>query len=214
MTGPESVLAFWFAGGSANDADLGPHLSRWFGRDAALDRSIAARFGAALEQAGRGELDGWAQTARGRLALIILLDQFSRNVFRDSGRAFAFDAQAARLCIEGLERSADHDLRPVERLFFYLPLLHSERAADHARGVACFARLAAEATGPQQHHFIDWLRIARRSRRVIGWFGRYPHRNAVLGRRSSVPERLFLLRGPIRRAGGWFIRLVCGGQRG
>ncbi len=200
MTDPGDVLRFWFADSLAADAELGPHMRRWFGQDPAFDQAIAGRFGAVIRRAGSGELDGWKATARGRLALIILLDQLTRNAFRGSAAAFAFDPEALRLCAEGLASGADRELAPVERQFFYLPLLHSEQLADQRRSIACFKTLAAEARGPQGRHFTAWIRIARRSRWIIAAFGRFPHRNAVLGRRSTLPEAGFLAAKRLRAA--------------
>jgi len=195
MTEAEQVLEFWFGDSLRPDADLRPHLARWFGRNAALDRSIGERFGLLITRASGGACNDWARTPRGRLALIVVLDQFTRNAFRDSPRAYCGDPLAVRLCLEGLRSGADRALRPVERLFFYLPLLHAEARRAQAHSLACFRRLAAESTGIQRRHFSEWLRTARRCRWVIACFGRYPHRNAVLGRRSTLAERGFLRAG-------------------
>ena len=198
MTRAEEILRFWFADSLRNDADLSPYVARWFGSDANFDRSIAERFGADTQQAADGAFDGWKESPRGRLALIILLDQFTRNVFRGMAKAYACDAQAAQICLEGLAAGADRSLAPVERLFFYLPLLHSERLADQDRSVECFRRLAAECDGAQSREFEQWLRLARRHRRIVAWFGRFPHRNVILGRTSTAAERIFLIQGRVR----------------
>ncbi len=170
---------------------------------------IAIRFGADIERAGRGQLDCWAATPRGRLALVLLLDQFTRNAWRGSARAYRFDARSVALCREGLASGTDRALAPLEREFFYMPLLHSERLEDQELGVACFERLLAEAPSALVSHFGEAVTTARRYRAIIGRFGRFPHRNHVLGRRSVFSERLFLAFVAMhRRAAGTLARLA------
>jgi uncharacterized protein (DUF924 family) len=207
ITTPEDVLRFWFAG-HWSTATMDHHQRRWFGRDAAFDGAILTRFGHDIRAAAAGDHDGWADTPRGRLALIIVMDQLTRNAFRASAEAYALDPRAAGLSIEGVARGLDRALAPIERMFFYLPLLHSERLADQERGVACFRRLSAEATGPQARYFRAWLRLARRHRRIIAWFGRFPHRNAIIGRRTTLQERFFLFYRRLRAAAAPAIRLL------
>jgi uncharacterized protein (DUF924 family) len=195
----EQILDFWFADSLAGTTDLTAHSARWFRGGPAFDRT----------RAGRGQLDGWAATPRGRLALILLLDQFARNAWRGSARAYRFDARAVALCREGLKGGADRALAPLEREFFYMPLLHSERPEDQALGVACFERLLADAPAALAPHFRQSVATARRYRAVIGRFGRFPHRNELLGRRSVFSERLFLIYAALRRrAAGVLARLA------
>jgi len=208
MSTPEEIVRFWFGGSLANDAVLDAHVDRWFRGDREFDLSIARRFAGDIEQAGRGELDDWTRSPRGRLALIILLDQFSRNAFRGSNVAYAFDAQARELSREGLAIGADRDLAPIERNFFYLPLLHSERLADQDLSVECFKRLLAQAPSLQMRYFTAWLKLARRQRIVIRCFGRFPHRNAVLGRKSTSAERAFLAMNSLRANAARALRRV------
>src|SRR5690606_17045287 len=151
--------------------------------------------GAVLEDAGAGRLDGWARSPRGRLALIIVLDQLSRNIHRDSAAAFASDARAQALCMEGLERGDDRELAPLERWFFYMPLEHAESLELQERSVREFERLAAEAPAELQSALEAALDYARRHRDVIARFGRFPHRNTVLGRDSTPEEQAYLARG-------------------
>jgi uncharacterized protein (DUF924 family) len=188
MTRPEDVLCFWFAGSPA-DATMAAHARRWFGVDPAFDRTIRGRFGDAIRAAAGGELSAWASSAKGRLALILLADQLPRNAFRGSPEAYALDAYAARLCREGIALAQDRALAPIERIFFYLPLLHAERLSDQECGVAQFHRLRREVTGRDARDVRGWLRLARRHRRIIGRFGRFPHRNAILGRDTTLQER-------------------------
>jgi len=191
MTRPENVLDFWFGEPDDDPDRFTVDLARWFEPDTKFDRIIAEKFGAAIGQAASDELTGWKDTTRGRLALIILLDQFPRNVFRGTGKAFAFDERAVQLCVEGLDARADRELSTVERLFFYLPLLHSECSLHQKRSVACFWRLAAEG-GPLSAELRKWVRLARAHRFIIAIFGRFPHRNAAVRRRTTRSERLFL----------------------
>ncbi len=192
MTRADEILDFWFGNSLKRRAGLRAHVARWFGSDARFDRAIAERFGPDIDAARAGACDAWAETAHGRLALIILLDQFSRNVFRGTAQAYACDGRAVRICREGLDAEQDRELAPLERLFFYLPLLHSEERADQDKSVDCFRRLAAECGSAQAREFRRWLRLARRQRRIIALFGRFPHRNGILGRESTVGERNFL----------------------
>jgi uncharacterized protein (DUF924 family) len=194
-TTPEEVLSYWFPEGF-NEADPQTRrrqAQRWMAGGPEVDREITERFGETLEKARGGELDHWAQTPRGRLALIIVLDQFSRNVYRGSPLSYAQDEKALKLAIEGIELGMDRELKPVERNFFWLPLGHSEDLALHERSVEHAEEEAANAP--------DHLRVmaefgvsqARAARSVIARFGRHPHRNQILGR-TSTPEELEYLR--------------------
>lgn len=186
--GPEDVLTFWFG-------EYPRPREQWFKRTDAFDAAVRARFGETLESAGRGELDEWTSSPRGRLALVIVLDQFSRNAFRDSARAFAQDGRAQTVARQGIDAGEDRQLSPIERNFIYMPLLHAEDRAMQARAVALFERLAKEA--PPE--LVEWLAMAagfaRRHRDIVDRFGRFPHRNSSLGR-DSTPEELEFLKQP------------------
>jgi uncharacterized protein (DUF924 family) len=192
---PASILAFWF-GTSPDDATVAAEQSKlWWRKHPATDRAIGARFAPSLDRAAAGELDDWAATPRGRLALILLTDQFPRNLHRDTPQAFAFDALARAWCVEGLASGADAALRRIERAFFYLPLEHAESLPEQQRAVALFEALAAEAARADPNgraSFEGYADYARRHRDVIARFGRFPHRNRVLGRASSAAEIAFL----------------------
>jgi uncharacterized protein (DUF924 family) len=191
MTRPEDVLHFWFAGNPA-DATMAAHERRWFGVDPAFDHAIRDRFGDTLRITAKGELGCWACDPKGRLALIIVADQLSRNAFRGSAEAYALDAYAVELCRAGVELAHDRALTPIERIFFYLPLLHSERLSDQRSGVELFQLLSHDVVGREARDVRAWLRLACRHRRIIGGFGRFPHRNLVLGRETTPMERAFL----------------------
>jgi len=181
---PADVLDFWFG-----DTDgLDP---RWFKRSDAFDAEIAARFGAATQAALAGSLDGWADTTGGALALILLLDQFTRNMHRGTPAAFAGDARALALA-QRLVATGEHlQLPPLRRWFAYMPLEHAEDLALQGQCVQLFEALAVHA-GPHQDALVGALDYARRHHDVIARFGRFPHRNAILGRVSSAEEAAFL----------------------
>ena len=169
----QSVLHFWFS-------ELTPQ--QHFAKDAALDESIRTRFGSTLEAAARCELFAWRATPEGRLAEILVLDQFSRNVWRDTPRAFAQDALTLALAQELVVSGQDHSLPTAQRVFAYMPYMHSESAVIHAQAMALFAQLGME----------NNLEFERRHKAIIDRFGRYPHRNAILGRQSTPEELAFL----------------------
>ena len=170
---PQSILHFWFE-------ELTP--KQHFVKDTALDETIRTRFGDTLEAAARCELFSWRATAQGRLAEIIVLDQFSRNVYRDTPRAFAQDALALVLAQELVASGQDRSLPAAQRVFAYMPYMHSESALMHTQAVSLFAQPGME----------DNLNFELRHKAIIDRFGRYPHRNAILGRTSSAEELIFL----------------------
>jgi uncharacterized protein (DUF924 family) len=189
---PAQILAFWFP------EDPNRANAMWWGKDPALDAEIRQAHGATLAAARAGELDAWAETAKGRLALIIVLDQLSRNIHRGDPETYAADPKAKALTLEGLERGHDRELLPARRLFFYLPLEHSEELADQERSVALFRALASEVAAEpgvseaRIEQFRTYLDFAVRHLEIIARFGRFPHRNALLGRTSSPEELAFL----------------------
>jgi len=183
-TAPEDVVDFWF--GAEGSPERGRARAQWFRKDAAFDDAIRARFGAAVERALEGEYTAWDATPAGALARVVMLDQFTRNVFRDTPRAFAGDARALAAADAALARGFDRALDPVQRGFLYLPFEHAEDASMQHRSLALFGGLARE-TGDDT--LLVW---ARKHADVIFRFGRYPHRNAVLGRASTPEEVEFL----------------------
>lgn len=184
-TDPPSVLDFWF--GTEDGDGFGTARAVWFKKDAAFDAEIATRFGPAIEQALRGELDTWAATPRGALARILLLDQFTRNAFRGDRRAFAGDAQALTAASALVGARFDEGLPPFMRAFAYMPFEHAEGLATQDEAVRLFTRLVASTPELQ-----DMLDYAHRHRAVIERFGRFPGRNAALGRQSTTEELDFL----------------------
>jgi uncharacterized protein (DUF924 family) len=196
MDDAAQIREFWLGPLPLSAETFAERGKLWFGDPAttdeerkARDDGIQARFGALLDRAGRGELDAWAGSPRRRLSLIILLDQFSRNIYRGTPRAFAHDAKALDLTITGIQSGADAALNIVERLFFYLPLQHAESLEMQDESVAAFRRLLVEA--PQELHagLQETIEFAEAHREVIRRFGRFPHRNRILGRVSTPEER-------------------------
>jgi uncharacterized protein (DUF924 family) len=189
---PDTIHAFWF-GGDPDDAQLAAGRSKlWWSKDPAVDAAMRQRFGPWLARAAARALDDWLATPVGRLALILLTDQVPRNIHRGTPRAFAFDALARHWCEEGIAAGQDEALRPLERVFFYLPLEHSESLADQERAVALFRTLAQAAPAGARKTFDGFLDYALRHREVIARFGRFPHRNRVLARASTARELVFL----------------------
>ncbi|WP_337073018.1 DUF924 family protein [Aeromonas veronii] len=189
----QSLLALWFG----NEADDVLRATRqaplWWGKSSETDALLASRFGELAEAAAKGSLAHWADLPSGRLALILLLDQLPRNIHRGTPAAFARDPLARDLCLKGLSIGADKSLSPLERVFFYLPLEHAESGEQQARSVALFEALAAEQAGtPAQATFAGFTDFARRHQVIIERFGRFPHRNDILGRTSTPEEATFL----------------------
>jgi uncharacterized protein (DUF924 family) len=170
---PQEILHFWFEELTAKQD---------FVKDAALDEAIRTRFGDTLEAAAKCELFAWRATAEGRLAEIIVLDQFSRNVYRDTPHAFGQDALALVLAQELVASTQDRSLPEAQRVFAYMPYMHSESALVHAQATVLFTQLGIEGN----------LNFELRHKAIIDRFGRYPHRNAILGRTSTEEELAFL----------------------
>ena len=180
-----AVLDYWF--GAPGDAEHGQHRALWFQKRASTDTAIRERFGALVEAALAGGLTDWDATPEGTLARILLLDQFTRNIYRDTARAFSGDAlalaAAEALCAHG----EDQQLMPVARVFAWLPFEHAEDLAQQDRAVALFATLRDGSAG-----FDSTYDYALRHREVIARFGRFPHRNGLLGRTDTAEEAAFL----------------------
>jgi uncharacterized protein (DUF924 family) len=193
MSEIDQVLDYWF-GACGPDGSLDPMKRRmWFGDGRKYDDDVRRRFVALHERASRGELEHeWVATPRGRLALIVVLDQFSRHIHRGAPAAFDQDPAAQQLVIAGLGEGVDHALVPAQRVFFYLPLEHAEDLEMQRLCVRCMDGLAHIVAPAWRGEYAGFLDYARRHREVIERFGRFPHRNAVLGRKSTPAERRFL----------------------
>lgn len=193
---PTEVLDFWLGDGIAKEWPTQDLSKRWFGGGAELDASIRARFGADVTTAVAGGLRDWEQPLLTRLALVILLDQFTRNVFRGKAQAFAGDARAQQLVRKTIQAGEDRQLPWVGRVFLYMPLMHAENLALQDECVASFTRLVADAPESLKLRLQDNLDFARKHRDIIERFGRFPYRNAALGRSDTPEEKDFLLKGP------------------
>jgi uncharacterized protein (DUF924 family) len=200
MDEARSVRDFWFGKLPLSAEGFNRRMPFWFGDDSSAlrrrrDQHIRVRFGALVERAARGELASWADGPRRRLSLILLLDQFPRNMFRGSARAFATDSEALALTLSGMQSAADATLEVVERIFFYMPLQHAESREVQEESVAAYRRLLAEAPPELHEHFASTLRSAENHHAIIERFGRFPYRNTVLGRSCSPEERDWLHEG-------------------
>ena len=193
---PASVLDYWLGDGVARgwpNADLG---KKWFGGGAALDAEINEEFGPQVVSAVTGGLQHWEPLPLDRLALVILLDQFTRNVFRGSPRAFAGDARAQALVGDGIAKGLDRQLPWVGRVFFYMPLMHAEHLALQDECVRAFELLMAQAPDELKPKLQGNLDYAREHREIIARFGRFPHRNGALKRDSTPAETRYLTKAP------------------
>ncbi|MEO7151620.1 MAG: DUF924 family protein [Burkholderiaceae bacterium] len=179
------VLDFWF--GAPGSAEYGSARTQWFAKDTAFDADVRSRFGDLIERALDGRLDAWERTPPSALARILLLDQYTRNAYRDTPRAFSGDARALAAARQLVASGDDATLPPFQRAFVYLPYEHSETLAVQDEAVRLFERLGAEA--PDQAGLMEW---AVRHRAVVARFGRFPHRNVILGRVSTADESAFL----------------------
>lgn len=189
---PEDILEFWFGTAPADEQELMAKIRRWFDGGEALDREVVTRFADAVAAAISGGLDDWAASPHGRLALVILLDQFTRNVFRGTPRMYAGDARAQALALEAFDDGPVDELGFVEQLFLSLPLLHSESRMHQEREWAIARALAAKVPPLFAPMSAMHLEQSAKYRGVIARFGRFPHRNALLGRASTPEEIAFL----------------------
>ena len=189
---PEAILDYWF-GAPGSAAEISQRQSKlWFGKLPEKDRDISERFTPTFNAVIAGALDPWAQSPKGRLALVIVLDQFPHHIHRDTPQAFAQDAKSLALSMAALASGEDKHLTPIERVFLYLPLEHAESLARQDLSVAQYQQLASEAMESERTLFDNFLDYAHKHREVVLRFGRFPHRNDILGRPSSPEEITFL----------------------
>jgi uncharacterized protein (DUF924 family) len=200
----QDVLNFWFGPRPWTLQSVQRRFALWFGDPSRpeltpqVDEAIRVRYGTLATAAAGGELEAWESSPRRRLALILLLDQFPRSICRGSAAAFATDPRALALSITGLQLGADAVLDPVERIFFYMPLQHAESLEVQEESVAAYRRLREEAEPEFRTLFDGVCRYAEQHRDIVGQFGRFPHRNAVLRRESTPDERAWLAAGGTR----------------
>ena len=196
MSDIERILEFWF-GASRADGTLDPAKQKmWFGDGRKYDAAVREQFGALHARASRKELNlEWLVTPLGRISLIIVLDQLSRHIHRGTPLAFAQDPAAQQLALEGVKENVDRKLTPAQRAFFYIPFEHAEDIELQRLGVRCFDGLARTVPEALRGEYESYLDYARRHRDIIERFGRFPHRNAILGRQST-PEEIEFLKQP------------------
>lgn len=188
----EAVLSFWF-GALEPDGRCAPSVrERWFKRSDAFDQEVRDLFQETHALGAEGGLAGWLTTPRGRLAYVILLDQLSRNMFRETPRMYATDEQALSAAAAAVDAGEDRGLRFAERGFLYMPFMHSERLADQDRCVELFTAFQGELSGALREEVAVNAEYARKHQVIVARFGRFPHRNAILGRASTEEELAFL----------------------
>ncbi len=187
-----SILEFWF-GRESDDLLVAREKSAfWWSKNDATDIEIKQRFESTLLASASHELDAWSEQPRGLLALILLVDQFTRNVYRGTPRSFAFDPLARQWCQAGLSEGSFDSLRPIERVFCYLPLEHSESLEDQLQSVRLYRKLLDDVPAEQREPFAFNLEFAKKHCEIVERFGRFPHRNEILERPSTQEEISFL----------------------
>lgn len=188
QTTPEDILGFWFAGPADDAGHIAERIEVWFKVDAAFDATVREQFSDVLERAIAGHFDHWPATARGALALIVMLDQFPRNIYRNTPRAFASDARALAVTRDGIARGIDVELALFERVFFYIPFEHAEDLEAQDRCVHHYRQLL-ETADPAFHEIAAFcVEAGKAHREVIRRFGRFPHRNPILDREPAREE--------------------------
>ena len=192
MSEPEEILDFWFGELDPLGCASPNQRKLWWTKSPAFDKTVRSKFLRDYESIAAGDRERWRSTAHGALAYIIVLDQFSRNMFRNTAKMFAADPLAREVCCEGLDAGLDAELGFDERVFFYLPLEHSEEPLDHERCHEVFTALCADVPDTLRADADNYLDYAKQHREIIDRFGRYPHRNEILGRASTKEEIEFL----------------------
>ncbi len=188
----DAILSFWFKEHELSAPQIDRRMDIWFGEDPVFDHEIEREFSSDVDKASQGELDHWAHDSHGRLALIILLDQFRRNIHRNSPDAFAKDRAALKLCVEGAMENIDQGLSPIQRVFFYMPLQHAESRKVQAKSVELFGRLAEAVSPTLRETFKTVAQFAELHRDIVERFGRFPHRNELLNRENTAEENEYL----------------------
>lgn len=186
------LLHLWFGNLGLADLPSSDRTNLWFGENESIKKNLVESFKDEFDRAAGGGLEEWAHTPRGRLALIILLDQFPRYVHKDSDEAFAFDTKAQELCVQGLREKMDQSLTLIERVFFYMPLVHSEDSGKQEESIKLYQDLVTLSMDETTQIYQLFLAYAYAHFRVIKEFGRFPQRNDVLGRKSTEAEEDFL----------------------
>jgi uncharacterized protein (DUF924 family) len=188
----EAILSFWFKESELTAPQIDHRMEIWFGEDPVFDHEIEKEFADDVDAACAGQLDHWAVDPHGRLALIIMIDQFRRNIYRNTADAFSKDRQALKLCVEGAMEKKDRGLTPIQRVFFYMPLQHAESAKVQAKSLELYNRLAETVSPTDRETFLTVAQFAELHKDIIDQFGRFPHRNKLLNRENTAEEAEYL----------------------
>lgn len=194
----QRILDFWFVDEPMTQPSLDSRMERWFGSGPEFDELIRRDFGTLVEKVSDGSLSRWSETIEGRLALIILLDQFRRNIHRGTREAFSRDAMALKLCVEGAMTGAYRDLDPFRQAFFFMPLQHAESLKIQERSLRIYRGLVGAVSETLKATFTTFAEFAELHYDIIRAFGRFPHRNRILGRENTPEEAEYLDGGALR----------------
>jgi uncharacterized protein (DUF924 family) len=188
----EAILSFWFREQALSAPQIDRRMDIWFTEDPVFDLEIEKEFADEVDKACNGQLDHWAENPHGRLALIILIDQFRRNIHRNTARAFSKDRLALKLCVQGAMEKMDRGLTPIQKVFFYMPLQHAESRKVQAKSVQLYSRLAETVSPTYRETFMTVVQFAELHKDIIDQFGRFPHRNTMLNRQNTPEENQYL----------------------
>jgi uncharacterized protein (DUF924 family) len=188
----DEILTFWFKEKELSAPQIDGRMDVWFGEDGVFDQQVANEFANDVERASDGELDHWAHEPRGRLALILLLDQFRRNIYRNTPEAFAKDRVALKLCVEGAAEKMDKGLKPIQRAFFYMPLQHAESRKVQQKSCEIYKHLCNAVSPTYKETFKTIAQFAELHADIVERYGRFPHRNKLLKRANTPEENEYL----------------------
>jgi len=188
----DAVLDFWFKEQELSAPRIDRRMDIWFSEDPVFDHEIEKEFASEVAKASKGQLNHWASKPRGRLALIILIDQFRRNIYRNTAKAFSKDQLALKLCVQGAMEKGDRALTPIQKVFFYMPLQHAESRKVQAKSVELYSRLAETVSPTLRETFMTVVQFAELHKDIIDRFGRFPHRNELLDRENTPEEDEYL----------------------
>ncbi len=188
----DRILSFWFKQKELSAPQIDARMDIWFGEDPVFDHEIKKEFANDVERASKGELQHWAEQPRGRLALILLLDQFRRNIYRGTAKAYALDKLALKLCVEGAMAKGDKGLTAIERVFYYMPLQHAESLKVQQKSIDIYKKLAKAVSATNKETFETVVQFAELHHDIVARFGRFPHRNKQLDRENTAEEAEYL----------------------
>ena len=188
----EKITNFWLGDIEKTIVPTEDQARLWFGEDPEVDQYIADEFGDDLEQAKSGKYNDWLADSRGQLGMILLLDQFSRHIYRANPKSYQQDSQALKICMTGLEQEKEHDLSLIERVFYYFPMIHAESLITQTQSLSAYQLLAELSFSETRVLYDSFLKFANHHYTIIEQFGRFPQRNAILGRQSTLEEQQYL----------------------